>query len=183
MEPKLFDIHSHLNFPQFSRDREEVIKRMLDKGIWTIVVGTDKKTSSEAVNLAESAAADENAVYASIGLHPTEGEGFDYEYYRELSKHPKVVAIGECGLDYYRTKGKEARNKQKDIFKKQIELAIESDKPLVVHIRAAVPPTPDSIGNVLQYDADGRTPPPSPHADAIGILSSYKCPKLRGDIH
>ena len=179
MEPKLFDAHSHLNFPQFDRDREEVIKRMLDSGIRTIVVGTDKKTSEEAVKLAERY---EN-IYASIGLHPTEGEDFDYEYCRKLAKNPKVVAIGECGLDYYRTKGEKELNKQKDIFKKQIELAIESDKPLIVHIREAGPPSPDSAGNVSQYCADGRTPSPSAHADVTDILSSCKCLKLRGDIH
>jgi TatD DNase family protein len=140
MRPKLFDIHSHLNFPDFDRDREEVIERMKQAGVFTVVVGTDKKTSKTAIELAEQ----NEGIFASVGLHPTDkqNEPFDFDYYKNLAQHPKVVAIGECGLDYYRSQEarnpkSEIRNKQKDIFKKHIELAIESGKPLMIHCRGA----------------------------------------------
>ncbi len=153
---------------------------MLESGIRTVVVGTDAKTSAEAVKLAEKY---EEGIYASVGLHPTEGEDFDFGYYEDLAKHPKVAAIGECGLDYYRTESPAARLKQGDVFKKQIELAIKADKPLIVHIREAGPPTPDSAGNVSQYASDGFGAGASAHNKVIGILSLYKCQELRGDIH
>src|SRR5688572_10915147 len=97
------DINSHLNFPQFDSDRDEVIAKMKEEGIATICVGTDKKTSQEAVLLAN----EHENIFATIGIHPThipasaeaaagEGrEGFDEEYFKSLLT-PKVVAIGAC---------------------------------------------------------------------------------------
>ncbi|MDP3014885.1 MAG: TatD family hydrolase [bacterium] len=159
MKPKLFDIHSHLNFRDFDKDREDVIRRMQENGIWTICVGADKKTSQECVELAEKY---EN-IFASVGLHPTDSdEKFSVDYYRELAKHQKVMAIGECGLDYYRIKNKELRIKQKDLFKQHIELALELNKPLMIHCRDA-------------------------HNEVLEILNSYShCyshSHLRGNIH
>ncbi|MBI4692272.1 MAG: TatD family hydrolase [Candidatus Terrybacteria bacterium] len=133
MKPRLFDIHSHLNFPDFDNDREAVIKRMLDNDIGTICVGADKKTSQECVELAEK----HDCIFASVGIHPSEIVGNLVSDIRDLAKHPKVVAIGECGLEYYRIKNKELRIKQKDILKQQIELALEVDKPLMIHCRDA----------------------------------------------
>lgn len=160
MKPKIFDIHSHLNFRNFDGDRENVVKQMQEQGVWTVCVGTDKKTSKEVVGLADKY---EN-IYASIGMHPTDtDEDFDKDYYLEFAKHPKVVAIGECGLDYFHMpeepyQTEENKKKQKELFKKHIDLAIELDKPLIIHCR-------DS------------------HDDVLGILGSYSDPKLRGDIH
>ncbi|MEK9168506.1 MAG: TatD family hydrolase [Patescibacteria group bacterium] len=158
MRPKIFDIHSHLNFRDFDKDRENVIKQMQENGIWTICVGADKKTSQECVELAEKY---EN-IFASVGLHPTDSdEKFSVDFYRELTKHPKVVAIGEIGLDYYRIKNQELRIKQVEIFKKQIELALETNKPLIIHCRDA-------------------------HDDLIKILNTYYLihnTNLRGNIH
>lgn len=155
MIPKYFDIHSHLNFPDFDDDREEVIKRTLDNGIWTIIVGTDFESSRKSIEISEKY----EGLFVSVGLHPTDkgNEIFDIEKYRELAKHPKVMAIGECGIDIFRRE-KDDLARQKDIFKQQIELAIELDKPLMIHCRDA-------------------------HGDVLEILNSYKCPKLRGDIH
>lgn len=151
MKPKLFDIHSHLNFSDFNKDREEIIEKMKKSDVWTVCIGTDRKTSQECVGLAEK---HEN-IFASVGLHPTDvNDDYDDDYYRNLAQHPKVVAIGECGLDYHRDRKQETRDKQKEIFKKQIELARELDKPLMIHCR-------DS------------------HEDLIEILDS----KLRGNIH
>ena len=159
-KPKLFDIHSHLNFPRFDGDREEVIKRMRDNGVWTVCVGVDKKTSREAIKLAESAAAD-GGIFAAVGLHPTENppEGFPSGEFEKLARHPKVVAIGECGLDYFRIKNQSAseeQTRQKEDFIRQIELAIKINKPLMIHCRDA-------------------------HEELMGILSSYK--KAKGNIH
>jgi TatD DNase family protein len=155
---KYFDIHSHLNFADFDDDREEVIGRMQENDIWTICVGSDFESSKKAVEIAER---HDEGVYASVGLHPIEVAsqplGGETAKLKELAKHPKVVAIGECGLDVFRRK-KDDLPRQKDIFKQQIELAIELDKPLMIHCRDA-------------------------HGDVLEILNSYKCPKLRGDIH
>ncbi len=158
MKSKLFDIHSHLNFPEFDNDREEVIEKMREEGIFSIVVGTDKKTSTLAIELAERY---EN-IFASIGLHPTdrENEEFDYGFYGKLADHPKVVAIGECGIDLFHC-DKGDMGRQADIFKKHIELAIDINKPLMIHCRDA-------------------------HNEVLKILHSYHLAhsdKLRGNIH
>lgn len=78
-------------------------------------------------------------VYAVVGQHPSEAGGFDFGFFRDLAKNPKVVGIGECGLDYYRGKGPEIRSKQELIFVKHMELANEVKKPLVIHCREAFP--------------------------------------------
>jgi len=154
MTPKYIDIHSHINFTAFDADRDEVIKRALDNDTWVINVGTQIDTSRKAVELAHKYP---EGVYAVIGLHPihtgtsfhdeqelgeggkeftSRGEEFDKNIYRELLKDPKVVAIGECGLDYYRTEI-DSIEKQKKAFIEQIELANEIGKPLMLHIRDA----------------------------------------------
>jgi len=160
MLPKLFDIHSHLNFPQFDGDRDEIIKKMRKNGIWTICIGTDKKTSLESVELAKK----HEDVYAAVGLHPTDDEGgFDTEYYRQLASRSKVVAIGECGLDMFRREKGDIK-RQKDVFEKQIELAAELNKPLIIHCRDACP-------------SDRQA-----HKEVLAMLSA-KAGKLKGDIH
>lgn len=146
---KYFDCHSHLNFPDFEKDREEVIAKMKEEGVATIAVGTNLKTSKEAVALAEK---HEN-LFASVGLHPHEASlGFDGEAYRTLAGHPKVFAVGECGLDYYRlAEGAETEKKsQKEIFQKQMDLAVSLDKPLMIHCRGA-------YGEALEMLARNKT--------------------------
>lgn len=129
------DIHSHLNFKDFDEDRESVIQQMKDEGIATISVGTDLASSIEVVRLAEIY---EN-LFACVGVHPTDvlNEDFNYEKFLELAKHPKVVAIGECGFDYFRDQSNELKNKQKEIFEEHIKLATEVGKPLMIHARAS----------------------------------------------
>lgn len=133
---KFFDVHTHVNDREYDADREVVILRALDAGVGMIQVGTDLEMSQKAIELAEKY---EN-VYATVGLHPTDNtkEIFDYDVYKKLAEHPKVVAIGECGLDYFRMKPfDDAQGKQKSIFIKQIELAKETKKPLMIHCREA----------------------------------------------
>jgi TatD DNase family protein len=154
MTPKYIDIHTHVNFKAFDEDRDAVIKRALDNDTWMINVGTQVSTSKKAVELAHKYP---EGVYAIIGLHPihtsvshhdtqelgeeggeftSRGEIFDKNIYRELLKDEKVVAIGECGLDYYHSEG-DLIVKQKEAFIAQIELANEIGKPLMLHIRDA----------------------------------------------
>lgn len=132
----LFDSHSHLHFYQFDNDREEIIKKLRDFNVKTINIGTDLKESKKAVDLAKKY---QDLLWASVGLHPTDNleESFYIDKYRELAKDEKVVAIGECGLDYFRLKNDDLRfkNTQKGTFIKQVELAKELNKPLILHCR------------------------------------------------
>ncbi|MFA6274464.1 MAG: TatD family hydrolase [Candidatus Paceibacterota bacterium] len=150
--PKYIDIHSHVNFKVFNEDRDEVIQRALENDTWMINVGTQIDTSKQAIELAHKYP---EGIYAVVGLHPihtdasfhdeeelgeegkaftSRGEIFDKEIYREFLKDPKVVAIGECGLDYYHL-DQDSIEKQKKAFIEQIEIAKEFDKPLMLHIR------------------------------------------------
>jgi len=133
---KLFDAHCHLQLAQFEEDREEALARMREKDMGAIVIGTDFQTSKAGLELAKQ----HNFLWASVGLHPNdnEDEDFDMEKYQELAQDPKVVAIGECGLDYFRTgKTGEERMKQMRRFEAHIQLALHARKPLIIHCRDA----------------------------------------------
>jgi len=128
------DIHSHLNFPDFDKDREDVIKKMNDEKIGTICVGTDLKTSRECVELADK----NKNIWATIGIHPNDSkENFTEDNYLELVKNKKVVGVGECGLDYFKIKGelKSEKKRQKELFEKQIQFAVKNNLPLMIHCR------------------------------------------------
>lgn len=131
---KYIDIHSHLGFPEF-KDLEDVIKRMREAGVGTITVGTDLESSKRAVKIAEE---NEN-IRACIGAHPADDRNFVFEEkdFVDLVKNPKVVAVGECGLDYFRIKEDGEKERQKREFIKQIEFAQKYGKPLMLHIRDA----------------------------------------------
>ena len=167
MQFNYFDIHSHLNLKPLYEKRADVLARMGEEGIGTITVGTDYETSKLAIELAEE---NPDILWATIGLHPNDNanEVFDYEKYLELARNKKVVAIGETGLDYFRLKdenkkpkpetlnSKQIQNsnvqntkeKQKELFKKHIELAVEVAKPLMIHARASKG-TQDAYEDVL----------------------------------
>ncbi|HWB33968.1 MAG TPA: TatD family hydrolase [Candidatus Paceibacterota bacterium] len=133
---KLFDAHCHLQFSQYDADRAEVIARMQEREMGAIVIGVDLATSRGAIKLAEQ----HDFLSAAVGLHPNDNpnEEFDAAAFEELAKHPKVVAIGECGLDYFRAGGTpEEKAAQKKRFEAQIELAIKVGKPLIIHCRNA----------------------------------------------
>lgn len=132
---------------EYDRDRDAVLRRMEEEGVGAIVVGVDLESSRQAVALAEQ----HDFLWATVGLHPHDNltEVFDAEAYRALARHPKVVAIGECGLDYSRITNHESHTtiqKQKEKFKKQIELAIELEKPLMLHVRDAY----DDVLEIIQ---------------------------------
>ena len=151
----LIDTHAHINFKAFAEDSEQTIKRALDQGVWLVNVGTQIDTSRAAVEMAEKY---KEGVYAVIGLHPvhtysqhldeeetsflSREEDFNTSEYESLAKSPKVVGIGECGLDYYRLPQNDDRasviEKQKVAFIVQIKLAKEANKALVIHCRPSV---------------------------------------------
>ncbi len=180
MQPiRYIDIHAHLNLSAFNEDREDVLVRTSDAGVAHINVGTKESTSARAVEIAQS----HEGVHAIVGLHPiqttpqthdedeigeggapfiSKGEVFNKDFYRELCKSKKVVAIGECGLDYYRN-DPDTRAIQEEQFIAQIELANELQLPLMIHVRNAKEGTRDA------------------YADVHAILKQYA--KVPGDIH
>jgi len=150
---KLIDSHCHIQFNSFKDDYDEVIQRCVTKDVILNTVGTQKETSKKAVEFAEKY----DNIYATIGLHPihlfpthvdeeetsfiSREEDFDEEYYGELAKSEKVIAVGECGIDlFHLPKDKsleEVLEKQKEIFIKQADFAKKHDLPLVIHVRDA----------------------------------------------
>ncbi|MFG6120999.1 MULTISPECIES: TatD family hydrolase [Thalassobacillus] len=131
----LFDTHVHLNAEQFKEDREEVIQRAKDEGVkYMVVVGFDRQTIPLAIEIAES----HDNIYAAVGWHPVDAidmEDTDLDWLEELSSHPKVVALGEMGLDYHWDKS--PADVQKEVFRKQIHLAKKVNMPIIIHNREA----------------------------------------------
>jgi len=147
----LIDTHCHLNFDEFENDREEIIGRCLNPSnpsgqVWMINVGADLETSQKAIEIAEKY---EKGVYGSVALHPHNvgnpptgeaGEKFDYKKYKELAKSFKVVAIGECGLDYaFCENDEEIQKLQQKVFIQHLKLAEEVNKPVIIHSRRLFP--------------------------------------------
>ena len=163
MEPKYFDIHSHVQFDAYDTDRNDVIARAHDAGVHMMNVGTQKDTSITAVELAEKYHSEgDGGVYAAVAQHPTcIDETFDPEFYESLARKDVVKAIGECGLDYFRLK-EGTIELQKKIFIQHIELANKVNKPLMLHIR-------NGEGNANAYQ------------DTIDILKQHA--RVKGDVH
>lgn len=135
MKLRTIDTHCHPQMSQYDADRDAVIRRALEAGVGMVCVGVDAGTSRQACLLAEQY----EGLYASVGLHPNDNldEEYSQEEYRVLAAHPKVVAIGEIGLDYYRTTDPGKKEFQKERFEQQLELARETGKPVVIHCRDA----------------------------------------------
>ena len=146
---KLIDSHCHLNDPAFDKDIEEVIKRSRDNGVeYCVVIGYDVKSSKKAIEMAEKY----NCIYATVGIHPEESKNAGDRELAEIEKlteHPKVVGIGETGLDYYHIFS--PIEKQKEIFIKQLKLARKLNLPVVIHSREA---EPDTFDIVKEYAKD-----------------------------
>ena len=165
MNIRYFDAHSHIHFPEYAEDTAAVLSRMQKAGVSTITVGVDSASSKLARDFAHA-----HGMYATAGLHPSDNraEELDEEGIRELLKDERVVAVGECGLDYYRL-GEDAENekaRQRDIFRRQVALAVEAGKPVMIHCRAT---PPDSAQNT---DA---------HEDCLAILKGF--PGVRPILH
>lgn len=143
-----FDTHAHYDSSKFDADRDAVLRALPESGV-TLVVdpGDNAERSGRAVALAQQYP----HVYAAVGWHPEEAESWDENSLpaiRELAKRPKVCAIGEIGLDYYWDTT--YRERQKEMFRAQIELALELDLPVIVHDREA---HGDSLEIVRDYPA------------------------------
>lgn len=163
---KVFDTHCHPQFSGFDQDRDQMLKRAFDAGVNMICVGTDFEMSRKAIELAEQ----HEGIWASVGLHPNDNldELYDQELYVELAKHPKVVAIGEVGLDYYRTTEPTKQKAQHERFLKQIDLAVSLNKPLIIHCRDGATPSTSS----------GQA---SAHSDMIKILETCNVKRETSD--
>lgn len=144
----LFDAHTHVHFPAYDNDREEVLERAKEAGVKMITVGTQISTSRGAIACAEKYP---DCVWATVGYHPNHlskawhhdaneqsdasPEVFDVGVFHELAKHPKVVGIGECGFDYYRGATSEEKEQQKEVFRAQALIAEDVGKALMIHCR------------------------------------------------
>jgi TatD DNase family protein len=142
--PLFYDTHTHLGFPDFSADLPRVIERALEAGIARMIcIGTDLQTSARAVQIA----GEYPSVFAAVGFHPThvlEAPDDIRPPLRELARHPKVVAIGETGLDYHRRPGGTAasdadferyKTRQGELFRQQLEVAAELGLNCIIHQR------------------------------------------------
>lgn len=131
----MIDSHAHLDFPQFDADRGQVIARAIGAGVISIInVGADLLSSERSVKLAERYP----FVYAAVGIHPHDADTLNKAslgLLREMAMHPRVVAIGEIGLDYYRDLS--PRDRQKAAFEQQLDLAEPLKLPVIIHDRDA----------------------------------------------
>ena len=156
--PRYFDIHSHLTASQYNSDRKEVIARLDETDTNTITIGTDLESSKQAVTLASQY----ERIYACVGIHPVgKMEKFEAEKFENLIQNPKVVAMGECGMDFYHAKKKDDYERQKKLFIDQIEFALKYNKPIMIHARDA-------------------------YQEILDILTPYSllpASKLRGNVH
>ena len=139
------DTHCHLNSEQLYNNYEEIIKECLNKNIRLLIIPSYTiESAKQAIEIAEKY----DFVYAAIGFHPTEIKEYNDNEYKWLDvnlNHPKVIAVGEIGLDYHwDTTTKE---EQLASFKKQIELAIKHNKPVIIHSRDAIQDTYDCLKN------------------------------------
>ncbi|GEN55358.1 TatD family hydrolase [Halobacillus faecis] len=157
----LFDTHVHLNADQFEEDLEDTIERAQEAGVkYMTVVGFDRKTIPKAMDIAERY----EDIYAAVGWHPVDAIDMteeDLHWIEELSQHPKVVAIGEMGLDYHWDKS--PKDVQKEVFRKQIRLAKKVKMPIVIHNREAT----DDIVEILKEENA---------AEVGGIMHCYSGP-------
>jgi len=135
MEARLFDSHAHLDAPQFDEDREALLASLPEQGIAAcLTCGSDVASSQASIALAEQ----HDFIFAAAGIHPHEvakaGEG-NLEEIVAMLAHPKVLALGEIGLDFYYDFSPRAL--QEEVFKKQLDIAYELGKPVVIHVREA----------------------------------------------
>ncbi len=170
MKPKFFDAHTHLNMlDDYLRRPEEVVSswqavgdKAIKEGVNFVNIGADLPSSRLAIEQAEYFG---TKGLATVGLHPTESDANDFDTIAKLAESEKVVAIGECGLEYYRIDDEDVKAKQCELFIKHIELALRLGKPLMIHCRATENNTKQNHGSPLVIDA---------HEDLLEILAGYR---------
>jgi TatD DNase family protein len=176
----LIDTHCHLDSPQFDEDREAVIQRALEAGVERMVVigtGEGPPDLEAGIRLADA----HPQIYATVGIHPHDSSKAAPEFYRrmaELLAHPKVVALGEIGLDYHYDFS--PRDVQKAAFIKQMAVAREARKPVVIHTREAWQDTfalleehwrPTGLGGIMHCFSGG--PREAEQSLALGFHLSF----------
>ncbi|MBW6487602.1 TatD family hydrolase [Sulfurimonas sp.] len=148
----IVDTHVHLDDERYRDDLDEVLHRAREGGIKRFIIpGADPKNLQRAIEIAQN----NDDVYFAVGVHPYDIDAFDTQELQMYINHPKCVAVGECGLDYFRFEGTDEakereKERQKEVFIAQIELAKSHKKPLIVHIRDA---SRDSKEILLKYNA------------------------------
>lgn len=161
----IIDSHIHLDDKRYDEDLDEVLNRAREGGVKRFIIpGADPSTLSRAIEISEQ----NSDVYFAVGVHPYDMDSFEELDFDKYVSHEKCVAIGECGLDYFRLEGSdeekaEEKRRQKEVFTAQIELAKKYKKPLIVHIRDAsrdskeilLEHSDNELGGVLHcYNAD-----------------------------
>lgn len=163
----LIDTHCHLYLPEFEADIAEVVRRAIDHQITgMIVIGIDAETSRQAIHLAE----EYKEIYAAVGIHPnSQVMNIDEELrqIQELLFHPKVVAVGEIGLDTYREYVSLAE--QKTRLQRQLELASQAGLPVIIHNRNAI----EELYPILKKWTETQTAIPQANQKKIGVLHSF----------
>ncbi|BCZ17122.1 DNAse TatD [Helicobacter sp. NHP19-003] len=150
---ELIDTHCHLDHAHYLADVLEVLSNAKEAGVTTAIIpAASPKDLARAIALCE----ENQNLYFAVGVHPLDLEDFNLDFLKAHINHPKCVAVGECGLDYHYKNDPTTKATQKEVFKAQIALALEYNKPLIVHIREA-------------------------SADAHAILKEH--PKLKGVLH
>lgn len=147
----LFDSHCHIDDNRFEGDREEVIRRAETSGVTGLInVGADLASSARSVGLAEKYA----GIYAAAGFHPHDAKDARDEHFEQIynwTKQPKVVAVGEIGLDYYYNHS--AKEVQQAVFIRQLDLARQAGKPVIIHDRDAH----GDILSIIKKEGQGLT--------------------------
>lgn len=154
----IFETHAHYDDKKFDEDRDSLLLSMKEHGIERIVnIGCDRASCEATIQLINQY----DFVYGAIGVHPSDIDTMDEEIYLWMShqlQHPKVVAVGEIGLDYYWDKEENVQKRQREWFSRQLELAEEANLPFVIHSRDAA-------------------------ADTFEIIKEHHSKKSRGIIH
>ena len=146
----IIDTHTHLDDKRYDDDLDLVISRAKEIGIESFIIpGADPSSLQRAVEISQKY----ESVYFAVGVHPYDASNYDRELLEKYITHDKCVAVGECGLDYYRLPTEQdeieiEKKLQKEIFLDQIELANKYNKPLIVHIRDA---SSDSLEILLSH--------------------------------
>lgn len=161
----IIDTHIHLDDERYRDDFDAMMERAREAGVGAFIIpGAHPGTLERAVELAESY----DEVYFAVGVHPYDMETFESVDFERYARHPKCIAVGECGLDYYRLEGSEEdkrleKERQDHVFREQIRFAKKVNKPLIVHIRDAshdakmvlLEENAGDVGGVLHcYNAD-----------------------------
>lgn len=160
----IFESHAHYDDRQFDVDRETLLENLPFQNVGVIVnVGSDIRSSKESITLAHQY----DYIYAAIGVHPDEVDTMkeaDMEELSHMAKEDKVVAIGEIGLDYFRKEGNAYKSVQKEWFCRQLDLAKEIEKPVIIHSR-------DAAEDTIQILRDFRKE--NPQIENPGVIHCY----------